>query len=230
MVRFSQLVIEQPWVKEVEINPLIATSDRIIAVDVRTVLWGSEKTAADLPGPVIRPYPTQYVTQWTMDDKTPVTIRPIRPEDEPLLVKFHKELSDRSVMLRYFHPINLSQRVSHERLIRVCFNDYDRELALVAEGRTKEGERFIMGIGRLSKLPEGDDAEFAMVISDPWQKRGLGTKLIDLLLQAARAERIGRVSAIIMGENLEMQHVCEKAGFKLTRSLTDNGVSAEIGF
>ena len=153
LVRFSQLIVEQPWIKEIEINPLIAAPNQIVAVDARTVLWGSEKSESDLPRAVIRPYPTQYVDPWTMRDGTSVTIRPIRPEDEPLLVRFHQELSDRSVTFRYFHPINLSQRTTHERLIRVCFNDYDRDLALVAEGKHPDGQTpFILGIARLSKM------------------------------------------------------------------------------
>jgi acetyltransferase len=229
LVRFSRLVVEQPWVKEIEINPLIVTPDRIVAVDARTVLWGNDMKEADLPRPAIRPYPAQYVTSWTLRDGTRVTIRPIRPEDEPLLVRFHEELSDRSVMFRYFHSFNLSERTTHERLLRVCFNDYDRDLALVAEGRRSENnERFILGIGRLSKSPAGKEAEFSIVISDRWQNRGLGTELLARLLQVARDEKIGRIFATIMGQNLEMQRVAENLGFKLERSLTDSEVHATI--
>jgi acetyltransferase len=228
MVRFSQLVIEQPRIKEIEINPLIATPDRIVAADARTVLWPADKKTADLPHSAIRPYPTQYVSQWSLRDGTSVAIRPIRPEDEPLLVLFHQELSDRSVIYRYFHPIHLSQRIAHERLIRVCFNDYDRELALVAEGRRADGERFILGIGRLSKQPGGKEAEFAIVISDAWQKQGLGTQLMTLLVQIARNEKIERLSGMVMAQNLEMQHVAEKLGFKLSRDLAESTVQASI--
>jgi acetyltransferase len=229
MVRFSQLVIEQPRIKEIEINPLIATPEQIIAADARVVLWPAEKTDADLPRSAIRPYPSQYISEWVMHNGAPVTIRPIRPEDEPLLVKFHQELSDRSVMFRYFHALHLSQRIDHERLIRVCFNDYDRELALVAQGRNpKTGERFILGIGRLSKNPGGQDAEFAIVISDAWQKQGLGTQLLTLLVQIARNERIERLNGMIMAQNLEMQHIAEKLGFTLSRDLSEPAVYATM--
>jgi acetyltransferase len=228
MVRFSQLVIEQPWIKEIEINPLIATSDRIVAADARTVLWGDDKKEADLPHAVIRPYPMQYCSQWSLDETTPVTIRPIRPEDEALLVEFHQELSDRSVMFRYFHPIHLSQRIAHERLIRVCFNDYDRELALVAEGRREDGKRFILGVARLSKQPGGNDAEYAIVIADAWQNRGLGTQLLKLLVQVARDEKLSSLHGMIMSQNVEMQHVAEKLGFKLERELSESTVQARI--
>jgi acetyltransferase len=228
LVRFGQLVIEQPWIKEIEINPLIATSDRIIAADARAVLWEPSKKEEDLPHSAVRPYPIQYVTQWKLPDGKGVTIRPIRPEDEPLLVNFHQELSDRSVIFRYFHPIHLSQRIAHERLIRVCFNDYDRELALVVEGRRENGERFILGIGRLSKLPGGKDAEFSIVISDAWQKQGLGTQLLTLLVKAANNEKVERLSATIMSENLEMRHVAEKLGFKISQELTDSTLFARL--
>ena len=229
LVRFSQLIVEQPWIKEIEINPLIAAPNQIIAVDARTVLWGSEKSESDLPRAVIRPYPSQYVAPWTMRDGTAVTIRPIRPEDEPLLVRFHQELSDRSVTLRYFHPINLSQRTTHERLIRVCFNDYDRDLALVAEGKHPDGQNpLILGIARLSKTLGGQEAEFAMVISDAWQNRGLGKELLGRLIHVARNENVERLFGTIMAENLEMRRVAEKLGFKLTGSVTDNTIHATL--
>jgi acetyltransferase len=229
LVRFSRLVVEQPWLKEIEINPLIVTPDRIVAVDARAVLWPANTPESTLPRPAIRPYPTQYVTNWSLRDGTPITIRPIRPEDEPLLVQFHQELSDRSVMFRYFHSMNLSQRTTHERLIRVCFNDYDRELALVAEGRRPDSnERFILGIGRLSKSPGTNEAEFAIVISDRWQNRGLGTELLKLLIQVARDEKVRTLFATMLSQNLEMQRVSEKLGFKLIRSLTDSQVKATI--
>jgi len=229
LVRFSQLVVEQPWIKEIEINPLIAGPNQIVAVDARTVLWGSDTTESNLPRAVIRPYPTQYVTHWKVRDGMPVTIRPIRPEDEPLLVRFHHELSDRSVTFRYFHPINLSQRTAHERLIRVCFNDYDRELALVAEGTDPERQiPFILGIGRLSKVPGGRDAEFAIVISDAWQNRGLGTQLLRLLIQVAWDENVQHLFGTIMAENLEMRRVAEKLGFQLTSDVTDNTIHAAL--
>jgi acetyltransferase len=229
MVRFSQLVIEQPRVKEIEINPLIATAERIIAVDARTVLWPAKTPDAQLPRPSIRPYPTQYASTWSLNDGMQISIRPIRPEDEPLLVQFHEGLSDRSVMFRYFHPIHLSERVAHERLIRVCFNDYDRELALVAEARRPDnGERFILGIGRFRKLPGNKDAEFAIVISDKWQKKGLGTQLLNLLVDVARKEKLEKLSGMIMPENLEMRHIAEKIGFKLTRDTEDTAVRAVL--
>src|ERR1700749_2100765 len=91
-----------------------------------------------MPNPAIRSYPTQYVGRWTTKDGTPLTLRPIRPEDEPLMVKFHGTLSEQTVLYRYFGLPKLEQRVAHERLTRICFNDYDREIALVAIRQSPE--------------------------------------------------------------------------------------------
>ncbi len=229
MVRFSRLVAEQPWIKEIDINPLLASPERLVALDARVVLHGQEMTADKLPTLAVRSYPTQYVQPWKSKDGTEVTIRPIRPEDEPLLVKFHQTLSERSVRLRYFAPLKLGQRVAHERMIRVCFSDYDRELPLVVEHKDpKTGQAEILGVGRLSKIPGQNEAEFAVLISDMWQNKGLGTKLLSMIVQVARDEKIARVSADILPDNVEMQRVCEKLGFKLIRDTTENDVHAEI--
>ena len=139
MVGFSQLVAEQRWIKEIDINPLFASGDDLVALDARVILHDPKTTEDQLPKLAIRPYPTQYIGAWKMKDGKKVTIRPIRPEDEPLMVKFHETLSERSVYLRYFSPLKLQQRVAHTRLVRICFNDYDREIALVAEEKGGNG-------------------------------------------------------------------------------------------
>jgi len=127
LVRMSQLVVEQPWIKELEIN-LLASYQHLLAVDGRVTLHDTAGSGNKLPRPAIRPYPVQYVTPWIMKDGQAITIRPIRAEDEPLMVKFHERLSDRSVYLRYFQGVALHQRTTHDRLTRICFIDYDREL------------------------------------------------------------------------------------------------------
>ncbi len=133
LVRFSQLVLDQPWIKEIDVNPLQAAEDQFIALDARIVIHDSSMTADRLPRPSIRPYPSQYVWQTQLKNGTSVTIRPIRPEDEPLMAQFHTTLSERSVYLRYFCSLSLTARVEHDRLARICFAGYDRGFALVAE-------------------------------------------------------------------------------------------------
>src|SRR5581483_5821326 len=152
MVRFSQLVAEQKWIKEIDINPLLASPDRLLALDARVVVHGPEVKQADLPKAAIRAYPAKYVAAWKMKNGEEVMIRPIRPEDEPQMIKFHQALSERTVYLRYFQPLKLSQRTAHERLTRICFTDYDREMPLVVERKKADGDREILAVGRLSKL------------------------------------------------------------------------------
>jgi acetyltransferase len=217
LVRFSQLVVEQPWIAEIDINPLLATSERIFALDARVVLHDPKIADAGLPKPAIRPYPVQYVTPWRLKDKTPVSIRPIRPEDEPMLAKFHETLSEESVYHRYFSALNLSQRITHERLTRICFNDYDREIALVAELTTDhDEEKQILGVGRLSKQHGSSDAEFAVLVNDRWQRLGLGHELLNQLIEVGRAEKLDRIFGQILTDNQAMQRICKKLGFKIT--------------
>jgi acetyltransferase len=229
LVQFSQLVVEQRWIKEIDINPLLASSERLIALDARVVLHGPEVGEEKLPKLAIRPYPIQYVAPWAMKDGTQVVIRPIRPEDEPLMVKFHETLSDRSVYFRYFHMMNLTQRIAHERLMRICFIDYDREMALVVDHQEPDtGEHKILGAGRLSKLHGANEAEFAILVSDQYQGQGLGTELLRRLVEIGRTEKLARITADILVENRDMQSVCQKLGFKLDYSREDGCVKAVI--
>jgi acetyltransferase len=216
LVRFSHLVVEQPWIKEIDINPLIVSAERILALDARIVLHDLNTREDALPRPAIRPYPTQYVAPWTLKNKRRVLIRPIRPEDEPWLVNFHQTLSEETVYHRYFSTLKLSQRIAHERLLRICFNDYDREIALVAEYKAdSQTDPEILGVGRLSKLRGSNDAEFALVISDAWHRLGLGAEMLKRLIDVGKKEKIRRIIGHILPENHAMQQVCRKAGFKV---------------
>jgi acetyltransferase len=214
LVRFSQLVLEQPWIAEIDINPLLASPERLLALDARIVLHGPAVTLDQLPKPAIRPYPSQYVAPWTMKDGNQVTIRPIRPEDEQLMVKFHETLSDGSVYLRYFCSLSLSRRVEHERLLRICFGGYDREMVLVAE-RTDRGteDGGIIAIGRMNKLHAGNEAEVAVLVSDQYQKLGLGSELLRRVIEVARDAKLSRVSAEMLTDNVAMQVITKHLGF-----------------
>ena len=219
LVRFSQLVVEQPQIAEIDINPLFVCEDRLLALDARIVLHPNHLTLEQLPKSAIRPYPNQYVKLWRMRNETEVTIRPIRPEDEPLIVQFHRTLSEDSVYFRYFHLMNLNHRIAHERLTRICFIDYDREMALVVEYKNPAtGLKEILAVGRLSKVHGINEAEFAMLVSDPYQSNGLGTELLTTLIEIGRDEKLDRITAEILPENRAMQRVCEKVCFSSHRS------------
>ena len=216
LVRFSQLVVEQPWIKEIDINPLLASPDRLLALDARVVIHDAKAKEAELPKSAIRPYPIQYVSEWTMKNGIPVTIRPIRPEDEPTIIKFHEKLSDRTVYMRYFTPLKLSQRTTHERLTRICFVDYDREMALVAEQRhpvTCVNE--ILAVSRLHRLHGTEDFEVTVVVIDEAQHLGIGSELIHRSVDIARKEGGKRVVATVMKENEDMQAIFRKLKFEL---------------
>jgi len=172
-----------------------------------------------LSNPAIQARLERYVSQWTMKDGTQVTIRPIRLEDEPLMVRFHESLSDRSVHLRYFSSFSLSARTAPERLLRVCFLDYDREMVLVADRRdSSSGTHEILGVGRLTKLRGTNDAEVAVLVTDRCQNRGLGTELLRRLIHVARDEKLDCIVAEILLENLAMQTLAKRLGFRLLAS------------
>ena len=229
LVRFSQLVAEQRWIKEIDINPLVASASGLIALDARMVLHSAEAREDELPRPGIRPYPSQYVARCRLRDNTVAILRPIRPEDEPLMIEFHKTLSEQSVRFRYFSLLKLETRIAHERLTRICFNDYDCEIALVIDYKNPQTARHeILGVGRLSKLHGLDEAEWAIIISDQWQGHGLGTKLLRLLVEIGRKEKLSRIFAHILPDNSVMQHVSKKVGFKLHFDSKEDEWKAEL--
>ncbi len=229
LVRFSELITEQRWIKELDINPLLASPDRLLALDARVVVYGPDVTEDELPKLAIRPYPTRYVSETTTKDGTKVTLRPIRPEDEPLMVKYHQSLSDQSVYLRYMHPMQLIDRVSHERLGRICHSDYDRQITLVAEDNDPEtNEPRIIGASRLSKLHSQNGAQYTVMISDYCQGKGLGTVLLSKLIEIGRAEKLEWIEAYITSDNLAMQAVSKKLGFTISPTDSEHLVRAEL--
>jgi acetyltransferase len=214
MVRFSQLVVEQPWIAEMDINPLVASPDQLIALDGRVVLHPANTPEDQLPLPAIRPYPSQYVSTWQADDGMEFSIRPIRPEDEPQMVRFHETLSERTVQLRYFTPLNLRQRTSHERLARIVFIDYDREIAIVAERIGGKRPEFA-AIGRVRKSPYTNEAEFGVIVSDKYQGKGLGRETLQQLIHICRAEKAPSMFGYISADNASMIGLAEDLGFEM---------------
>jgi acetyltransferase len=228
LVRFSQLITEQPWIKELDINPLMASPEKLLALDARVVLYSKETEADQLPKLAIRPYPIQYVDTWTAKDNSQVTFRPILPEDEGLLAKFHAILSDRTVFMRYLQPMMLQERVVHERLARLCHCDYDREIALIAERKDGNGERNILGITRLSKLHGTNEARLTLLVGDPYQGIGLGHELVRRSIEVARNEQLSRLTSALTADNQAMLHIFQKLGFTIEPSETENLVTATI--
>ena len=216
LVRFGQLISEQVWVKELDINPLLVDEDRLLALDARVVLHEPDITEDRLPRLAIRPYPSQYTWDFTSKDGSHVTIRPIRAEDEPEMVEFHETLSDRSVYMRYMHPMLLTNRVAHERLSRICHGDYDREITLVADRESAEpGELRILGASRMSRLHGVNGARFSILVSDQTQGMGVGQELMRRLIDVARGEKWEHMEAIMTEDNLAMQTMVKRNGFSI---------------
>ncbi len=227
MVRFSQLVAEQRWIAEIDINPLLVSSERLVALDARIVLHPPEVNEEDLVPLAIRPVPTRYSGPWKMEDGADLHIRPIRPEDEPLMGAFNRSISPQSIYLRYFHPISQPQLTSHEQLASMCFIDYDREITLVAEAKDERGRPKIVAMGQLVKVHGSNDSEFSILVGDQYQRKGIGTELLTRLLQIGEDEGAERVVAEILPENEGMKRVASKLGFTLSRVPGSTMVYAE---
>jgi acetyltransferase len=229
MVRFSQLIAEQKWIKELDINPLLVSPEYLLALDARVVLFDADTPEDKLPKLAIRPYPSQYVSEMSAKSGLNITIRPIRPEDEPLLVKFHQGLSERTVSLRYLHPMMLSDRVSHERLSRVCHCDYDREITLVAEAvNPASHEKEILAAARMSKLHGFDEARISVLVADAFQGQGIGREMIDRLKDVARGEKLTRMVAYFTADNTRMVGIFKEVGFTVKPAEEPNMLAAEF--
>ncbi len=218
LVRFSQLVAEQPRIAEIDINPLLASPERILALDARVVLHPSSIADADLPRLAIRPYPHEYLRETVTDNGVPLTVRPIRPEDEPAVVSFHAGLSEETVKARYGKVRSLTERTAHERLTRICYVDYDRQFALVAEVQTPDGP-VIAGIARVSRIAASEDRHLTLVVADAWQRHGIGAKLVQSAIAVARGEQVANLVAEVAPGNVPMRELLVSEGF----SITDRG-------
>lgn len=216
IVNFSHLVMEKwNYISEVEINPLLASGDTLIALDARIILHSPMEAgcASKTVRPAIRPYPSQYEQRFVSKKGRAVLIRAIMPEDEPLVVDFHKRISEESVYTRYLSDIKYEDRVAHNRLIRVCHVDYDRDLALIALDKCSSNGKLVAA-ARLTKEHGRNIAEFSMLVADDYQGEGLGCKLLRELIEHAKADGIDAIEAVVLQSNRAMIHVAEKAGFE----------------
>jgi acetyltransferase len=211
LVRFSQLVADFPEIAEIDINPLLAGAERIIALDARVLLTPPDLPEHEKPRLAIMPYPNQYIAPFRLDDGTELLVRPIRPEDEPLIVEFHEGHSEQTLRMRFFGLVRTLSRAS---LIRLCHLDYDRELALVAI-HSENRQPHIAGVSRYYLRPETGEAEFAVVIGDPWQRRGLGTHLMQRLISIARERGVKRLVGQVLAENDAMRRLVTRLGFHI---------------
>lgn len=213
LVRFSWLVSRAPRLREIEINPLLVSPDGVVALDARAVLHDDSIPDGKLPRPAIRPYPLEQVSTARLKDGVEVRLRPTRPEDEPLMAEFDRGLSSDS---RRFGSDLIARRDAHERLVRLCFVDYDRRVVLAAETADPGGARALIGVGCLVRSRDPSTAEFALQVADRFQGLGLGTLLLQRLIAIGSSEGVRTIVGEMLRDNHPMEKVAQKAGFHLT--------------
>lgn len=210
LMRFSQMVTDLDSIAEIEINPLMISSEKMIALDARVNLVEDRAIPVS---PAIRPYPQMYVFKENLEGLGKLQVRPIRPEDELSVAIFHHSLSDATIQRRFFRGVKLDERSAHERLARICYCDYSREIALVVE---TENPRLIVGIGRIRKSPHNSQvATFSLIVGDAWQKKGVGELILLKLIAVASLEKINVLQSVMQSDNVAMKKLCERLGFKV---------------
>ncbi len=210
LVRFSQLIIDFPEVKEIDINPLIVDKNGAVAVDARIVIDIDRLTKGTGAHEhlVIAPYPSKYTSDWNAKNGDLLHLRAIKPEDEERFNDLFKSLSPQTMRFRFFEII---KELSHETLTRYCNLDYDREIAIMAED---PDTKRIIGVARLIIDANGKSGEYAALIGDQWQGYGIGSKLMDSLINIAREKELNKIYGYVMSDNYKMLNLCKRLGFK----------------
>jgi acetyltransferase len=224
LVKFSQLVTEFPEIREIDINPLILHENSAVAVDARIVIeWDRfmRAVADHCDQTLIAAYPKKYTATRKLKNGTEVVLRPIKAEDEERFNALFRSLSPESVRFRFFQ---IMKELSHEALTRYCNLDYDREVAIVAE--LQQQDKQIIGAGRVIVEPDRKNGEFAMFVADQWQGNGLGSRLLDYLVEVARDIRLESLFGYVMSDNYRMRQLCEKKGFKV--EMLDDGETLKV--
>lgn len=214
LVRFSYMIGDFPRIMECDINPVLASSDQMIALDARIILHPLEVKDEQLPQFAFRPYPSIYTSEVTLENGKQLFLRPISSEDEPLLVQFHKGLSEHAVKTHYLKFRTLKERTEHHRLVRFCYCDYDRELILLAVDRDlSSGEELVVGIGRLMRQRGTTRGAIKLILSDRYIATDLDEKLLEKLLTIAKEEGVQQLYSFLLSENKQLLQLFQKLGF-----------------
>jgi acetyltransferase len=224
LVHFSQLLTDFPEIQEVDMNPLLASAERIIALDARIVLVPADQPEDQRPRLAIRPYPNQYTQTIRLRNGDEVTVRAMRPEDEPLIIAMHARHSEHTIRMRYFSLVKI---LSRDSLIRLCHLDYDREMALATVKKDGAGE-MMLGVSRYYLHPETGDAEFALIVSDAHQRQGLGRQLLQRLIEVARERGVKRLVGLVLRENAPMLALTASLGFAPPDPVEEGVVRVEL--
>jgi acetyltransferase len=213
MVRFSRILVDFPQLKEVDINPLLIDQKEALVLDARIVIDKERIFAEFEPHEhlVISPYPKRYETLWKLRDGRTILLRPIKPEDEPLWLEMFQNFSEESIRYRFFHLI---KDTPHEMRVRYCNIDYDREMAIVAE-LTEDGKRKILGVVRVPIEPDKKTGEIAVIVADPWQGLGLGSKMVDYMIEICKDKNLETIYSFMLRDNYRIINLMKKMGFAI---------------
>ncbi len=213
LIRLSNMIVDFPEIKELDINPLVVSGDKVIALDARIVIDEDvvKHEPIEFSHLIISPYPTRYIQPWLCRDGRTVLLRPIRPEDEPLEHELIAGLSPESSRFRFFYII---KDISHDMLSRFCNIDYGREIAIIAESNSG-GKRRNVGVGRLIIQPGTEIGECATLVADDFQNVGLGHKLTDMLIGIAQERGFKSIYGVILKDNAKMVGLARSLGFTL---------------
>ena len=212
IVSFSNLIADFPEIAEMDINPIAISDGKAYALDARIIIDQDSLEYIphfQYPHLSITPYPTRFIMNWTLSDGAEILLRPIKPEDEPLEYELLTSVSAETLKGRFFQNI---KNITHEMLTRLCNIDYEREIAIVAEVREGQKRRLI-GIGQLSIEPDYETGEFAVIVHDDYQVKGLGYKLSDMLIGIAQEKGLERFFGYVLTSNKKMLNLCRKLGF-----------------
>jgi acetyltransferase len=224
LLRVSNMACELPWIQEMDINPLIMDEKEILAVDARIRVDYPKPSTDPYHHLAIHPYPAHLVHKIQLNDGTDITIRPIRPEDAEIEQKFVSELSNET---KYFRFMNYLQELSQEMLVRFTQIDYYNEMALIAVTSDGSDEEQI-AVARYMTLPDKKSCEFALVVSDRWQSRGLARHLMPKLMEIARDRGLERMEGQILSNNFRMLELMESLNFQISNDPEDSGVKLAV--
>ena len=224
LLRVSEMACELPWITDMEINPLIVDENGAVAVDAGIKVENVSPTVGRYAHMAIHPYPSHLISTWTVPDGTVVTIRPIQPEDADLETEFVSRLSAET---KYYRFMNTMRELPPAMLARLTQIDYDREMAFIATIDV-DGKEVEVGVCRYAVNPDGESCEFAVVVADDWQHRGLARKLMGVLIDTARSRGLSYMNGVFLSNNERMLKFVQKLGFVLSNDPEDNTVKLGV--
>ncbi|MDD5035984.1 MAG: bifunctional acetate--CoA ligase family protein/GNAT family N-acetyltransferase [Methylococcaceae bacterium] len=220
LLRVSEMVCELPQIKEMDINPLTVDEEGAWALDARIVVHYQQPGQSPYDHMAIHPYPSHLLSHWQMADGSDITIRPIRPEDAEMEQEFVRGMSPES---KYFRFMETLQELSREMLIRFTQLDYSRELAFIATLK-KDTQEIEVGVARYFTNPDGESGEIALAVADEWQNKGIGTRLMSCIIDAAKEKGFHSLQGEVLANNVKMLHLMSKLGFNQQKKLDEPGV------